>query len=99
MGLGVKLSEFACAIIKNKGGLCFTKTINPALGIYRNKSKIWRGTTFNGKISQHAKFDKKFQRLQRISYCHEYIGESISGYEELLLPISEMRSKNQIKLF
>jgi hypothetical protein len=27
MGLGVKLSEFACAIIKTKGGLCFTKTI------------------------------------------------------------------------
>ena len=29
----------------------------------------------------------------RVSYCHEYIGESISGYEELLLPIKDMREK------
>ena len=100
MGLGVKLSEFAGGIIRNQDGLCFIKTVNPALGEYFNKSKLWRGTTFNGKISQHAKFDKKASsRLQRISYCHEYIGDSISGYEELLLPINEMRSKNEITLF
>jgi energy-coupling factor transporter ATP-binding protein EcfA2 len=101
MGLGVKLSEFACAIIKNEGGLCFTKTINPALGIYRNKSKLWRGTTNNGK-SRTIKEDtdkSARNRLERASYCHEYIGESIGEYEDLLLPINEMRSKNEITLF
>jgi len=102
MGLGVKLSEFACAIIKNEGGLCFTKTINPALGIYRNKSNLWRGTAMNGKIrhkSSSSSDTSAKNRLERASYCHEYIGDSILGYEELLLPINEMRLKKEIKLF
>jgi energy-coupling factor transporter ATP-binding protein EcfA2 len=93
MGLGVKLSEFAGGIIRNEGGLCFIKTVNPALGVYFNKSNKWRPTVNNGKkrtIKEDT--DKKASnRLERASYCHEYIGESISGYEELLLPIKEMR--------
>jgi len=95
MGLGVKLSEFSGGLIKNEGGLCFIKTVNPALGEYFNKSKLWRGTTNNGK-SRTIKEDtdkSARNRLERASYCHEYIGESISGYEELLLPIGEMRKK------
>jgi hypothetical protein len=90
MGLGVKLSEFASGVIKNNGGKIYTKTINPALGIYRNKSKKWRGTLKNGKIG-NTNDDNAKNRKTRASYCHEYIGESISGYEELLLPINEMR--------
>jgi hypothetical protein len=50
-----------------------------------NKSKIWRGTTFNGKISQHAKFDTKFRRLQRISYCHVIYRRKYKWYEALLM--------------
>jgi hypothetical protein len=46
-----------------------------------------------------ADVGKYKNRVTRLSYCHEYIGESISGYEELLLPINEMRSKNEIRLF
>ena len=37
-------------------------------------------------------------RLSRASYCHEYIGEGISGYEELLLPIKEMRDNKKKKV-
>lgn len=101
MGLGVKLSEFCGGLIRNTGGLCFIKTVNPALGIYFNKSKIWRGTSLNGKkriIKQDT--DKSARnRLERASYCHEYIGESISGYEDLLLPINEMRDSKKLTLF
>lgn len=99
MGLGVKLSEFCGGIIKNEGGLCFIKTVNPALGEYFNKSITWRGTANNGKsrkINQDTDKSAK-NRLERASYCHEYIGESICGYEELLLPIKEMRN-NQLNL-
>ncbi len=95
MGLGVKLSEFTGGVIKNQDGLCFIKTVNPALGEYFNKSKQWRGTTNNGK-SRTIKEDtdkSARNRLERASYCNEYIGESISGYEDLLLPINEMRKK------
>ena len=96
MGLGVKISEFACGIIKNGGGIIFTKTVNPALGIYRNKSDKWRNTAHNGKsrtINKNTD-NRAVNRLERASYCHEYIGEAISGYEELLLPINEMRKLN-----
>jgi len=37
--------------------------------------------------------------LVRTSYCHEYIGEGISGYEELLKPIKEMRKGKEYNLF
>lgn len=100
MGVGSKISEFCSAIFVNGGGKVYSKTISPALGIYKDNSKKYRGTTFNGKISQHAKYDKNAKgRLERVSYCHEYIGKGISGYEDLLLPIKEMREKKELKLF
>lgn len=102
MGLGVKLSEFCGGLIRNMDGLCFIKTVNPALGVYFNRSKQWRGTPMNGKIrhkSSSSSDTSAKNRLERASYCHEYIGESIGGYEDLLLPINEMRSKNEITLF
>jgi ABC-type lipoprotein export system ATPase subunit/predicted acetyltransferase len=101
MGMGVRISEFAGGLIRNENGLCFIKTVNPALGEYFNKSKNWRATSMNGKkrtIKEDTDKSAK-NRLERPSYCHEYIGKSISGYEEILLPINEMRNKNQITLF
>tara|TARA_R100000541_G_scaffold20980_1_gene30773 strand:+ start:316 stop:1464 length:1149 start_codon:yes stop_codon:yes gene_type:complete len=99
LGLGVKLSEYSAAMFKDMGGKIYTKTIHPALGVHRNKSDNWRGTTFNGKISQHAKYDKSAKaRLERVSYCHEYVGEPISGYSDILKPIKEMRDNNKLKL-
>ena len=99
MGLGTKICEFSASLFVAQGGKVYIKTINPALGVYHNKSDIWRGTTFNGKISQHAKYDKNAKgRLERVSYCHEYVGEGLSGYEELLKPIKEMRDNNKLKL-
>ena len=95
MGLGVKISEFAGAIIRNSGGLCYIKTVNPALGEYFNKSQNWRPTSMNGKMRHDSSMssDKSAKnRLRRPSYCHEYVGESINGYENLLLPVSEMRN-------
>ena len=99
MGIGSNISEFACGILINDGKRVFTKTVNPALGIYRDLSKKYRQTSKNGKIRKDAKTDDMVKtRLSRASYCHEYIGESISGYEDLLLPIGEMRSKNKTQI-
>lgn len=102
MGLGVKLSEFSGGLIKNEGGLCFIKTVNPALGEYFNKSESWRSTAMNGKIRHKSSMSSDpsaKNRLERASYCHEYINDAIQGYEELLLPISEMRNKIGLELF
>lgn len=104
MGLGTKISEFCASMFVGIGGKVYTKTVNPALGEYRNKSNNFRPTSMNGKKrhSSSKKSDSNAKnRLQRASYCHEYIGDGIFGYEELLKPIKEMReNKNkQTKLF
>jgi hypothetical protein len=39
---------------------------------------------------------------ERASYCHEYIGDVIDGYDDLLLSMDELKDKkmlNQLKLF
>jgi ABC-type lipoprotein export system ATPase subunit/GNAT superfamily N-acetyltransferase len=94
LGLGYKISEFTAAIYKNSGYRYFTKTVHPALGKYRNKNNIlWKGTSKNGKEPKDLGYNTKFnwKVKQRVSFCHEYIGEAIQGYENLLLPINELR--------
>lgn len=100
MGIGYSLCCFIGGIYTQRRNRIFIKTVNPALGMKFNNSKEWRGTTFNGKKAPHVNLDAKAKnRFDRISYCHEYIGEVIDGYEDLLLPINEMRSKNELTLF
>ena len=99
LGLGLEISQFTAAIYKNSGYRYFTKTVHPALGIKRNAmdDSVWKGTSKNGKNekaqnSMGGKLDS-WKVFTRTSYCHEYTGEGISGYENLLLPIKEMRKK------
>jgi ABC-type ATPase involved in cell division/GNAT superfamily N-acetyltransferase len=99
MGIGSKISEFCGGILKSIGGKFYTKTINPALGIYRNfHTDSWKPTLFNGKVrinnNDHSDVYKTIK--QRASYCHEYTGERIDGYEELLKPIGELRLGNRV---
>lgn len=99
MGIGSKISEFCGGIIKNIGGKYYTKTINPALGEYRNShTESWKPTLFNGKVrinnNDHSEIYKTIK--QRASYCHEYIGKSIDGYDELLKPIEELRDDKKV---
>jgi energy-coupling factor transporter ATP-binding protein EcfA2 len=95
LGLGYKISEFTAAIYKQSGYRYFTKTVHPALGKYRDKIKsIWKGTSKNGKKpeAQNGMGSMKgWNVLVRTSFCHEYIGQAIEGYENLLLPINELR--------
>jgi ABC-type lipoprotein export system ATPase subunit/GNAT superfamily N-acetyltransferase len=99
LGIGVKLCEFSSAIFKDIGGKIFTKTIHPAVGEHFNRSDNWRGTLKNGKIG-NTNDKNAVNRFSRVSYCHEFVGEPIEGYSELLKPIKEMRDlkKNTLKL-
>lgn len=100
MGIGSKISDFVCGVLVQEGKRVFTKTINPALGVYRDKSNKFKTTSKHMQIRTDANSDKiSSKRLSRASYCHEYIGEGIEGYEDILLPINEMRIKNELTLF
>jgi ABC-type lipoprotein export system ATPase subunit/GNAT superfamily N-acetyltransferase len=102
LGIGSKISEFCAGIIKNNNWNYYTKTSNPALGEYRNKNTLnWQPTGHNGKgRNEIIGLNNKYKILRKnISYCHKYIGESISGYDELLLPINEIRNRHILTLF
>jgi len=98
LGIGAVASDFIGAIYRNDGRRYYTKTIHPALGGYRNGSDSWRGTPDNGKIRKQRKalsnYDSHWQSKRRASYCHEYIGEALDGYQNLILPIKEIRNNN-----
>ena len=91
LGIGSRITDFIASIYKQAGYRYFTKTVNPKLGEYRNHSEKWKTTSKNGRIIRPSvsKLNKK-QKL-RASYCHEYVGEGLCGYEELIKPIEQMR--------
>lgn len=103
LGIGSRITDFIAAIYKQAGYRYFTKTVNPKLGEYRNHSEKWKTTSKNGRIIRPSvsKLNKK-QKL-RASYCHEYVGEGLCGYEELIKPIEQMRydksMEGQLTLF
>ena len=93
MGIGSKVSDFIGGVFKNANYRYFTKTVNPALGEYRNKSDKWKNSAKHGRSTERGLNDGMHKKIRsRPSYCHEYVGEPIIGYEDLLLPIEKMRS-------
>jgi ABC-type lipoprotein export system ATPase subunit len=96
LGLGYFVSKFTASIYKNSGRRYFTKTVHPALGVKRNCNTFdWRPTPDNGKVRKKRKkefnYESHWKHNSRPSYCHEYIGDPIQGYEQLILPINEIR--------
>jgi len=101
MGIGQRICDFTASILKQDGRRIYTRTINPALGIYRSKSSSWKATGTNGKGANVGKGTREkgkhtAERKDRISYSYEYVGEPLGGYEELLLPTKELRKKKLI---
>ena len=104
LGLGAFCSEFVAGILAASGKQLFTKTINPALGVYRENNKDkWMPTSHNLKGMTEKKASRMMGGLTRISYCHKYIGKPIYGYEDLLLPADVIRknkrNEGQLSLF
>lgn len=91
-GLGGKISEFMGGILKNNNKVLYTKTVNPALGWYREKSKNWEGTPRNRQGMSEDEFSgNMLGGKTRVSFCHKYVGEQIEGYDDLLKPIDNIR--------
>ena len=84
----------------NDGKTLYCKTVNPAIGIYRQKSKLWHqtGCYMKSEKAEHCeKSHNMMGGLTRPSFCHKYVGEPISGFEDLLLPIDKVRYNNSMK--
>ena len=58
-----------------------------------------RGTSFDGKGRDKKSADNQRyrNRLTRVSYCKEYIGDKIDGFQDILRPIGELRKEKEEK--
>lgn len=104
LGLGSKICEFIGGVLTANGKSLYVKTVNPALGEYREKSKNWSGTPRNRQGMNECDFAMNIMGGKtRVSYCHKYIGGAIEGYDELLTSIDKLRHdkqfENQLTLF
>lgn len=100
LGIGSHVSEFIGGLLKNDNKILYTKTVNPALGVYRENSNNWESTGKNGKSEKSERVLKSYNimgGLTRPSYCHKYVGEPISGYDDLLLSADKIRHRNAVE--
>ena len=91
MGIGTNLSECIGEIMLSEGKRFYSKTVNPKLGEYRNRSSKWRPTSKNGKRRPDILKKKNNHNnltnpklSMRLRYSHEYQGNKINkGKEEV----------------
>ena len=89
LGIGVKVSDAVGEMFKQWGRKFYSKTSHTRMGEYRNQSSKWKPTAFNMKYrgetykKNFEQKDKTFfprklikKHMERICYCHEYIGEA-----------------------
>jgi GNAT superfamily N-acetyltransferase len=84
LGIGTRFSDAIADIHIEQGYRYFSKTSHMRMGLYREKSSIWKATATNladrskstkGKSWAHLTLEK-----ERICYSHEYIGKDRKSY-------------------
>lgn len=98
LGIGSIIIEFVCGIAQAEGYVTYIKTAHEKFGKYLEQSSCWSPTSYNGKIRKTTDYElgKYNNRLTRKSYCYKYVGKSINGFSELMLPINILRKNKKI---
>ena len=100
LGLSTIIFNFVGGIVKSLSDAehdyrLYIKTAHSKFGEALGRNPKVKGTAFDGKGRDKKAIEhdnhKYRNRLQRVSYCKEYIGEPINGFEKLLLPIGDLR--------
>ena len=104
LGLGGKILDFMGGVCCANGFKFYIKTVNPRMGYHLEHSDKWKPTNHNGKLRTEKKVvDKYGSLLVRPSYCFQYIGEGIEGYNDLMQNVNKMRydksMEGQLNLF
>lgn len=102
LGLFRQIVDFCGGMVKSMSDdehnyKLYIKTAHEKAGVSLNRNENWRGTVFDGKSrtkeSTESEGARYKNRLMRVSYCKEYIGSPIDGFQDIMLPIGEMRKK------
>ena len=101
LGLSSIILNFCGSIVKAMGEdyRLLIKTIHTKMGKHLTKCNEWEPTAFNCKARTKTEYEKgKYNnRFERTSYCFKYVGEPLYGYEELMLPINDLRKNKNIE--
>lgn len=97
LGIGRAATDFIAGIYKAAGYRYYTKTVNPRLGEYREKSPKWTASAKNGKLLRPSASKLNKRQKLRPSYCHQYTGEPIYGEEHLIAPIAKLRQEKSLE--
>lgn len=104
LGLSTKIFNFCGGVVKSLSDdehdyRMYIKTAHKKFGEALGRNPMVRGTVYDGKgrTKESADDNRYRNRLTRVSYCKEYIGEAISGYEDIMRPINELRKEKNNK--
>ena len=105
LGLSRKIFDFCGGLVKSMNDdeheyRLYIKTAHKRFGESLGRNKNVRVTAFDGKgRDEKSADDRKYRnRLTRVSYCKEYIGDKIDGYQKLMKPINELRNERARKV-
>jgi ABC-type lipoprotein export system ATPase subunit len=83
LGIGPKISDAVASMFINDGCRYFSKTSHPRLGMYRERSPLWRATSKNRRSRKDYRDDyitkedgHKMAHAHRVCFSHEYIGRT-----------------------
>ena len=106
LGLSTIIFNFVGGIVKSLSDeehdyRLYIKTAHKKFGDALSRNPYVRGTSFDGKgrdkkSTQHD-IHKYKNRLERVSFCKEYIGPKVEGFQDMLKPIGELRKLKNVK--
>lgn len=106
LGLSTIMFNFVGGIVKSLSDeeheyRLYIKTAHRKFGEALGKNPNAKGTAFDGKGRDKKAIEhdnhRYRNRLQRVSYCKEFIGDGIDGYQDILKPIGELRKLKNAK--
>lgn len=100
LGLSTIIFNFCGGIVKSLSDdehdyRLYIKTAHSKFGQALSRNPNVRGTVFDGKGRDIKSADSQRyrNRLQRVSYCKEYVGNKVDGFQDMLRPIGELRKE------
>ena len=104
LGLSTIIFNFVGGIVKSLSDeehdyRLYIKTAHSKFGQALSRNPNVRGTVFDGKGRDKKSADNQRyrNRLTRVSYCKEYIGDKVDGFQDMLRPIGDLRKLKNIK--
>lgn len=98
LGLSTIIFNFVGGIVKSLSDedhdyKLYIKTAHSKFGEALSRNPNVRGTVFDGKGRDKKSADNQRyrNRLTRVSYCKEYIGGKVDGFQDMLKPIGDLR--------